>query len=214
MGKERDARTAPAGAGIRALLDRFRLALSEALLGCTTPASEGRDLACDVVDRLSQVDSSSPGLPRHSAAASEFPALLHWPTAIANGLAGPPRVAPLCGALDDLQAHLPWYRRPEPGLPAFMAGHANAVLMGTNGLVETRHLWIGVSLMAPHTVYPDHHHPPAEGYVVLGEGQWRQEQGPWRTPGAGGWVYNPPDIVHAMRSGPQPLLAVWCLPLD
>lgn len=213
MGKERDARTAPAAPV--ALLDRFRIALSEALLGCTTPASEGRDLACDVVGRLSQVEFSIRALPRgHSADASELPALLHWRTAITNGLAGTPWVASLCEALDDLQAHLPWHRRPEPGQPAFMAGHANAVLMGPNGLVESRQLWIGVSLMAPHTVYPDHHHPPAEGYVVLSEGQWRQEQGPWRTPGTGGWVYNPPDIVHAMRSGPQPLLAVWCLPLD
>ena len=69
------------------------------------------------------------------------------------------------------------------------------------------------AMMAPHTVYPDHHHPPQEGYVVLSAGQWRQAQGPWQTPGIGGWVYNPPDIVHAMRSGDQPLLAIWCLPL-
>jgi quercetin dioxygenase-like cupin family protein len=95
-----------------------------------------------------------------------------------------------------------------------MAGHANAILVGPNGLVASRHLLIGVSLMAPNTVYPDHRHPPAEGYVMLSQGWWRQEQGPWKTPGTGGWVYNPPDILHAMRSGPQPLLAVWCLPLD
>lgn len=180
MGNERDGRTAPATAGTGVALDRLRLALSQALLGCTAPDGEGHDLACEVVDRLSRVDFSSPGLPRsHGADAPGFPALLHWPTAITNGLAGPPWVAPLCEALDDLQTHLPWYRRPEPNLPAFMAGHANAGLMGPDGLVETRQLWIGVSLMAPHTVYPDHHHPPAEGYVVLSEGQWRQEQGPW-----------------------------------
>jgi hypothetical protein len=31
----------------------------------------------------------------------------------------------------------------------------------------------------------------------------------WFEPGVGGIVYNPPDIVHAMKSGTSPLLAVW-----
>jgi hypothetical protein len=30
--------------------------------------------------------------------------------------------------------------------------------------------------------------------------------------GPGGTVHNPPDIVHAMRAGPEvPLLAIWLL---
>jgi quercetin dioxygenase-like cupin family protein len=69
--------------------------------------------------------------------------------------------------------------------------------------------------MAPGITYPDHRHPPEEVYIVLSEGDWRQESGPWHTPGIGGIVYNPHDIVHAMRSSSSsPLLGIWCLPVD
>lgn len=204
----------PATRGTSAPIERLRSTLSEALLACTAVDSQGRSFACDVALRLSELDDARPRAPHWGRASlADLPALQHWPAAVANGRGRQPWVAALCGLLDELHAHLPWYRRPEPALPAFMAGHANAVLIGAGGLVESRRLLVGLSLMAPHTVYPDHHHPPAEGYVVLSDGQWRQRQGPWTTPGTGGWVYNPPDIVHAMRAGPQPLLAVWCLPL-
>ena len=65
--------------------------------------------------------------------------------------------------------------------------------------------------MAPDTQYPDHRHPPEEIYVVLSGGQWRQGSNPWHEPGTGGLVYNPPNVVHAMRSTEQPLLALWFL---
>jgi gentisate 1,2-dioxygenase len=80
---------------------------------------------------------------------------------------------------------------------------------------EIRHdVWIGVSLMAPHMRYPDHRHRPEEIYVVLSDGQWRQASDPWHEPGIGGLVYNPPNVVHAMRSTERPLLALWFLWTD
>jgi Dimethlysulfonioproprionate lyase len=72
---------------------------------------------------------------------------------------------------------------------------------------------IGVSLMAPGLQYPDHQHPPAEVYYSLSPGSWRQGDRPWVTPGIGGLVYNPSNIVHSMRSSDGPLLAIWCLSL-
>ena len=65
--------------------------------------------------------------------------------------------------------------------------------------------------MAPETQYPDHRHPPEEIYIVLSGGQWRQADGAWHEPGIGGLVYNPPNIVHAMRATNHPLLALWFL---
>jgi quercetin dioxygenase-like cupin family protein len=59
--------------------------------------------------------------------------------------------------------------------------------------------------------YIDHHHPPAEVYLVLSPGAWRQADGPWHEPGIGGTVFNTPNIVHAMKSAEAPLLAIWCL---
>ena len=58
---------------------------------------------------------------------------------------------------------------------------------------------------------PDHTHLPEETYLVLSAGQFRQEDGPWFESGIGGSFYNPPGIVHAMRSGSEPLFAFWTL---
>jgi quercetin dioxygenase-like cupin family protein len=93
----------------------------------------------------------------------------------------------------------------------FVNGHANATIIGPEGLEIRNDVWIGVSLLAPHIQYPDHRHPPEEVYVVLSGGQWRQERDPWHEPGIGGLVYNPPNVVHAMRSMELPLLALWFL---
>ena len=92
-----------------------------------------------------------------------------------------------------------------------MDGHANATIVDPEGLEIRRDAWISVSLMAPHMRYPDHRHPPEEIYVVLSDGQWRQASDPWHEPGIGGLVYNPPNVVHAMRSTERPLLALWFL---
>ena len=70
---------------------------------------------------------------------------------------------------------------------------------------------LGASLLAPGVVYPDHDHPPEEIYLVMSAGDWFNPGAGWYTPGAGGAVHHPPGIVHAMRSGTTPLLAVWCL---
>ena len=85
------------------------------------------------------------------------------------------------------------------------------MIVGPNGLETHDHVQIGVSLMAPDTVYPDHQHVPEEVYLVLSSGDWRQNAGAWHEPAIGGIVYNPPNIVHGMRSRTSPLLAIWCL---
>jgi len=115
-----------------------------------------------------------------------------------------------------LAPRLTWWRRPDTvGAAGADAGfadrHANATVIGRDGLEERDDVWVGISLMAPGSRYPDHHHPPEEVYLVLSGGQWRQGDGPWHEPGPGGLVHNPPAIQHAMRSGSTPLLATWCL---
>ena len=116
-------------------------------------------------------------------------------------------------ALAALAPQLTWYTRPgsDSADSQFATGHANATIIGKNGLEECPKVRIGVSLLAPDVSYPDHRHPPEEVYVPLSPGAWRQEDGPWREPGLTGVVYNPPNILHAMRSASVPLLATWCL---
>ncbi len=112
-----------------------------------------------------------------------------------------------------IEPQLDWKVRPgaEAHGKAFLHGHANATIVGREGLEIRDDVWIGVSLMAPQTRYPDHRHPPEEIYVVLSDGEWRQADNAWHVPGVGGLVYNPSNIVHAMRSADQPLLALWFL---
>lgn len=113
-----------------------------------------------------------------------------------------------------LEPVLGWRRRSGDMLYAsanMTEGHANAVIVGPGGVERRTDVRIGVSLLAPNVRYPDHNHPPEETYLVLSDGAFRQGDGEWFEPGIGGTIYNPPHIVHAMRSGNTPLLAFWLL---
>ena len=122
-------------------------------------------------------------------------------------------IASLAGAFSDLAPELAWRRRPgaEAHGEDFRDGHANAEIVGPGGLERRSDVLIGASLVAPGVRYIDHQHPPEEVYVVMSEGEWYREGKGWYTPGAGGTVYHPPNVVHAMRAGAAPLLAVWVL---
>lgn len=110
-----------------------------------------------------------------------------------------------------------WRKRIDPNGTAsanFEDGHANAMILGPGGLEERSNLLLGVSLMAPHVRYPDHSHAPEETYLVLSDGEFKQGESEWFSPGVGGTFYNPPGINHAMRSVDSPLFALWALLVD
>ncbi|CCE99366.1 dimethylsulfoniopropionate lyase [Sinorhizobium fredii] len=116
-----------------------------------------------------------------------------------------------------IEPQLEWRRRTNPDSSAsdnFEVGHANAMIVGPGGLEDRRDLWFGVTLMAPNVRYPDHDHAPEEVYLVLSEGEFRQGEAAWFSPGIGGSFYNPPAIKHAMRSVDTPLFAFWVLLAD
>jgi len=120
---------------------------------------------------------------------------------------------PLLKAFRALEPQLTWGRRKgDLGDDRFRACHANALLAGPTGPESRDDVWVGVSLMAPNTCYPAHHHPPEEVYLVLSEGEWWNEDAGWYRPGVGATVYHRPDQRHAMRAGAKPLLAFWALP--
>ena len=138
----------------------------------------------------------------------------HLPSALARARGQRGAAGELTEAFAAIAPRLQWKVRPgsEAHGEAFRHGHANAVITAPDEGLEPRpDVRCGVSLMAPNTQYPDHHHPPEEIYIVLSDGEWRQANGPWHAPGIGGLVYNPPDVLHAMRSTDAPLLALWFL---
>jgi quercetin dioxygenase-like cupin family protein len=148
--------------------------------------------------------------------ASQLPACQYLPSALDNARAHLGGVDQLASAFSAIAPTLPWQTRAgaaEQG-PAFLAGHANAILTSVPPAEATGGMQIGVSLMAPHTQYPKHQHPPDEIYVVLSEGEWFTEPAGWFTPGIGNLVYNPSGTIHAMRSGDRPLLALWFLAMQ
>ncbi|RTE67050.1 transcriptional regulator [Amphritea opalescens] len=123
----------------------------------------------------------------------------------------PVRLHPLAHSFFAIADYLTWYQRSAPDRPEFMAGHLNAQIIGPRGLDIREDITVGVALMQPGITYPDHHHPPEEVYIVLSQGRWRQKDNPWHSPGLGGYVYNPSNILHAMQSLDKPLFAIWCL---
>lgn len=199
--------TMPATSRRDAELQAFFLAMREAV-GAGDHASEpGAKLYERIYAALAE--PARPGAVTPGA----VPACRHLPEAIAIAKRGPAAAARLARALEAIAPRLAWYRR--PGTEAlgslFAEGHANAFIAGPKGLEQREDVWVGVSLMAPGVRYPDHDHPPEEVYAVLSQGEWRNEHDDWHEPGIGGVVHNPPGIVHAMRSGAQPLLAAWAL---
>ena len=172
------------------------------------------------------------GTPPGDAARRVFDALAGSAGAIASGESPPPpahrylsgalerartapEVAPLAEAFAALEPDLRWGHRPgsEAHGATFHDGHANTVLVGPTGLEQRNDVLVGASLVAPGIRYIDHRHPPEEIYVVMSEGEWYREDRGWHVPGIGGIVHNPSDAVHAMRAGPEPLLALWLLPV-
>lgn len=134
--------------------------------------------------------------------------------ALAALTARPDALAALARSLTDLAPALVWTTRKAVGPTAsagFPAAHANTMLVGPGGLEDRADVMIGLSLMAPHTRYPDHDHAPEEVYLVLSDGAFLQGDADWLARKPGQTVYNSPGLRHAMRAGGQPFLALWCL---
>ena len=151
---------------------------------------------------------------RATPCAVEMPVCEYLENAIEHARTAGGEIRCLADALIDISATLKWVLRPngENDDDFFKARHANAVVIGADGLEERGDIRIGISLLAPETRYPDHRHPPEEIYTVLSPGEWKQgAQGNFFSPGIGGYVHNAPNIIHGMRSKELPLLAVWSL---
>jgi hypothetical protein len=184
-------------------LDALRNEFSARQLGAAAARCLGR-----VFDTL---DSPRPVAMKEPA---RLPACSYLGNALDTARKGSPSLAKIADTFAALEPHLTWTRRASADHTAsanFADGHANAMIVGPNGFESWDDAWVGVSLLAPHVRYPDHHHAPEEVYLVLSKGKFRQGEDEWFEPGVGGSFYNTPNIKHAMASGDEPLFAVWCL---
>jgi hypothetical protein len=94
----------------------------------------------------------------------------------------------------------------------FMDNYGWVELFGTRGHFANDQLAAGFLLLGPDITYPDHHHIAEELYVPLTGGtEWRKGEGGFVARRAGEIIHHPSNVSHAMRTGAEPLgaLYVW-----
>ncbi|PLP58397.1 transcriptional regulator [Mesorhizobium loti] len=186
-------------------LDDLAAAIGPKAVG-DTPLARGWQRVADSIPR-GEIETG-PAQP------ARRPACIHLAAGYRNLENAGSHLSRLAVSFQAIEPLLDWTSREERrDSDALAQNYAGATIVGRDGVIASEHVEIGASILSPNTVYPNHRHSPEEVYIALSEGHWRQDDDPWVEPGIGGLIHNPANIVHAMRSGDQPLFAIWCLPL-
>jgi hypothetical protein len=117
----------------------------------------------------------------------------------------------IAGALRPIASELPWRygyapRTDAPGLEAAMGW---AELIGPQAPIVSTKVCFGLTLIAPHSFYPPHRHPAVELYrIVVGDPLWTVAT-TTSTQSPGALIFHDSNVVHAMRTGAEPLLAIY-----
>jgi len=83
-------------------------------------------------------------------------------------------------------------------------------VFGTRGHFANNAAAGGFLILGPDILYPDHHHVAEEIYIPLtGGAEWRMADQPLRRREAGEVVHHASNVDHAMRTGSEPLLALY-----
>ncbi|WP_321962877.1 dimethylsulfonioproprionate lyase family protein [Paraburkholderia sp. J7] len=167
----------------------------------------GRQLAVKVFERLEQPSDDG------RCNSTRYPACALLDSALAPLLDDTTGLGDAARAIKLLEPAMGWQRRTSGsnGSEDYVEKHVHGMICGPGGMESRYDIQLGFSLLAPHTRYPDHRHPPEEAYVLLSAGEFRQREEDWFDPGIGGGLHNTPNSLHAMRSGATPLFALWCL---
>ena len=123
-----------------------------------------------------------------------------------------PTTRALCRELSQAAAHLSWgqtYSADDFG-PAFLERYGWTELIGQRGPYASDSTACGFLLLGPDIAYPRHRHEAEEVYVVLsGTAAWQKADGPVAPQAPGTVIHHPPWCWHAMRTGEEPLLALY-----
>jgi len=92
----------------------------------------------------------------------------------------------------------------------FIDNYGWTELFGTRGHFVNEEIACGFLILGPHLHYPDHHHVAEEIYIPLTGGTaWRKGGGPYVEHAAGMVIHHPSNVNHAMKTGAEPLLALY-----
>ena len=92
----------------------------------------------------------------------------------------------------------------------FLKNYGWTEIFGTRGHFENKMIAGGFLLLGPGVTYPDHHHIAEEIYIPLTGGtEWRMGDAPFTVRDGGGVVHHRSNVSHAIRTGTEPLLALY-----
>lgn len=77
-------------------------------------------------------------------------------------------------------------------------------------LFYSENVIVGLFLLGPNRLYPEHAHPASELWVVLsGTAKWKRGSEPWQIRKSGEYFIHTPNHPHAMETMDEPLFALW-----
>lgn len=119
---------------------------------------------------------------------------------------------PLAAFLAEHREKLRWGQTYTPAdfSQNFIDNYGWLEVFGTRGHFASEQMAGGLLILGPNIVYPDHHHVAEEIYIPLTGGtEWRKGEGGFALRQAGEVIHHPSDVNHAMKTGAEPLLALY-----
>jgi len=136
--------------------------------------------------------------------------VLRWVDRLPTGAVAETR--PLVDALVAAAGDLAWdqtYSTEDLGA-GFLDRYGWSELIGLRGPIASDRIACGVLLLGPEIEYPPHRHAAEEIYLPLsGTALWLRGEEGWRQRRPGELIHHPSGIAHAMRTGPEPMLALY-----
>ena len=165
-----------------------------------------------VQDEVAELRAAWPGraINLASIAPERLPACDHLDFALERGTSD--REANLAVSIAALAPALRWtYSYPtNPRDQDLSSKVAFAQIVGGRGLQPVSEIHVGLTLIAPHVVYPAHRHPAVELYLVIsGTALWQSGNVEPAMKPPGSIILHPGNVVHAMTTFEEPLLAIW-----
>lgn len=139
--------------------------------------------------------------------------LRHAPSAVAAASASTALPEDLRDAALAAFGHVRWseFYAPDAWSETFLSEFANGEGFGPDGALVSDRMILGPFVLGPNTLYPVHAHPAEEFYLTLsGTPSFQIGSGePFAPlpPGAVAWHHS--NVSHAIRTGPEPFLAVF-----
>lgn len=94
--------------------------------------------------------------------------------------------------------------------PSFLDRYGWTEFIGLRGPIPSRELACGLLMLGPDIEYPAHAHEAEELYLPLaGAAWWMRGDDRYALRLVGTPIHHPPWMPHAMRTGSEPLLALY-----